>query len=222
MCRLRQQRDAPPLICLFGGTFDPVHQGHIHGAAAVCGALELAEIRMVLSARPGHREVPAASAEHRWQMLMLACADDPRLVADDRELRRNAPSYTVETLAELRRQGSDQALVWVLGSDAFADLPSWHRWTEILGLANLVILQRPGQTVALGTDLEALCERHRVDHAPNAPCGQIMFLEDAMQAVSASQVRAALSASRSVADLLPDQVSTYITQHGLYGVPRDP
>jgi nicotinate-nucleotide adenylyltransferase len=214
------------LICLFGGTFDPVHRGHIHGAATVCDALELSEIRMVLSARPGHRESPAAPAPHRWRMLCLACEEDPRLVADDRELNRDAPSYTVETLAELRAEVGDTALTWVLGSDAFADLPSWHRWTEVLELANLVILERPGEAFEVqgGMDpaLAPLCAKHRVDHPPDAACGQIVFLEDEMQAISASQVRAALAAGLSVAHLLPDRVATYISQHGLYGVLRDP
>ena len=213
------------MICLFGGTFDPVHRGHIHGAIAVCDTLQLAEIRMVLSARPGHREPPGAPAADRWQMLRLACAEDPRLVADDRELDRDAPSYTVETLAALRGQMGDSVLIWVLGSDAFADLPSWHRWTEVLEFANLVILQRPGQTLApkrrQSVRLEEICAKHRVDHPPDRACGQIMFLQDEMQSISASQVRAALTAGQSAAHLLPDRVATYISQHGLYGELRD-
>jgi nicotinate-nucleotide adenylyltransferase len=214
------------LICLFGGTFDPVHHGHIHGAATVCAAFGLAEIRMVLSAQPGHRESPAATPEQRWQMLRLACAQDPRLVADDRELKRAAPSYTVDTLIDLRAEIGDAVLVWVLGSDAFADLPSWHRWAEVLELTNLAILRRPGETFTQqgshSTELDSVCARHRVDHSPNTPFGQIRFLEDDMQAISASEVRATLAAGRSAAHLIPAQVATYITQHGLYGVLRDP
>ena len=217
--------DTPELICLFGGTFDPVHRGHIYGAQTVCGALDLVRIRLVLSARPGHRGQPAASAAHRWQMLKLACADDPRLIADDRELKRESPSYTVETLETLRGEVGDAGLVWVLGNDAFADLPSWHRWNEVLELTNLVVLKRPGVSTgagALDDALTALCARHRVDRRFDAAYGQILFLDDAMQSVSASQVRDALAAGRPVAHLLPDQVANYISQHGLYGVVRDP
>jgi len=210
------------LICLFGGTFDPVHRGHIHGAIAVCDALKLNEIHMVLSARPWHREAPVASAQHRWQMLCLACADDPRLLADDRELARDAPSYSVDTLAEVRAEVGDAGIVWVLGSDAFADLPSWHRWTEVLQLANLVVLQRPGERFRPSGALAGVCAKHRVDGPPDAAFGQIMFLQEEMQAISASQVRAALAAGRPVAHLLPDRVATYISRHGLYGVLRDP
>jgi nicotinate-nucleotide adenylyltransferase len=181
---------------------------------------------MVLSARPGHRESPAAPAAHRWRMLCLACDEDPRLVPDDRELNRNAPSYTVETLAELRAEVGALALTWVLGSDAFADLPNWHRWTEVLELANLVILERPGDvsaTTAQATaELSHVCARHRVDHPPDAAFGQLVFLTDEMQAISASQVRVTLAAGLPVSHLLPDRVATYISQHGLYGVPRDP
>lgn len=210
------------MICLFGGTFDPVHRGHIHGATTVCEALDLPEVRMVLSARPWHRNAPAASARHRWQMLCLACAVDPRLVPDDRELTRDAPSYTVDTLAEVRAEVADAGIIWVLGSDAFADLPTWHRWTEVLQLTNLVILQRPGECPRWTDALTRLCAAHRVDHPPDAAFGQIMFLESEMQAISASQIRAALAAGRPVAHLLPDQVATYISRHGLYGVVRDP
>jgi nicotinate-nucleotide adenylyltransferase len=214
------------LICLFGGTFDPVHRGHIHGATTVCEALRLPEIRMVLSARPGHRDAPAAPARHRWQMLCLACAGDPRLIADDRELKRERSSYTVETLAELRAEVGDEPLTWVLGSDAFADLPSWHRWTEVLELANLVVLRRPGSAVQPGAQLDPALEsvraKHTVARKLDAAAGQILFLDAEMQALSASQVRAALAAGQPVGHLLPDRVATYISQHGLYGVLRDP
>ena len=128
------------MICLFGGTFDPIHRGHLLAAERVCDALELAEILLVLSARPSHKESTGASLEDRWRMLELACRDHPRLKPDDREMRRRRPSYTVETLQELAEEFPGTSLTWVLGSDAYALLPSWYEWRRVLELANLVVL----------------------------------------------------------------------------------
>lgn len=209
------------MIALFGGTFDPVHRGHLHGAVTVCEALGLASIAMVLSARPGHRASPGASAEDRWAMLCLACADDERLVPDDRELRRARPSYTVETLHEVREEIGEEGLIWVLGSDAFAELTSWHRWREVLELANLVVLERPGAPARLEAPLDEISSRHRVEEALDAPYGQILFLKAPMQEVSASEIRAEIASGRPVGHLLPERVATYISRHGLYGAPSD-
>lgn len=214
------------MICLFGGTFDPVHVGHIHGAVQVCDALDLESIHLVLSARPGHRQEPGASAEHRWRMLVLACGADPRLQPDDRELRRAAaglrPSYTVETLEEVRREAPAAVLLWVLGSDAFQELPTWHRWREVLQLAHLVVLQRPGAPLLLDETMQAVVAAHRLHGPPADPAGGILFLDAPMQNVSASEVRANLAADGRADHLLPAAVYTYIKSHGLYGVPSDP
>ena len=213
------------MICLLGGTFDPVHLGHLHGARQVCIALGLRQINLVLSARPGHRDAPGASVSHRWRMLQLACADDDRLVADDREIRRAAkgerPSYTVDTLEEIRRRAPDEQLLWVLGSDAFMELPTWHRWREVLNLAHLVVLQRPGASLAPSGELADLLRTHRLSDPPETLCGGIFCLEAEMQDVSASRVRAILAAGSSAGDLLPATVCTYIKKHGLYGVFSD-
>ena len=214
------------MICLFGGTFDPVHLGHLHGALQVCDALELETVHLVLSARPGHRQEPGASAEHRWRMLELACAVDARLQPDDRELRRAArglrPSYTVETLEELRRRAPTAVLLWVLGSDAFRELPTWHRWREVLQLAHLVVLQRPGVSLELDDALQALLHSRRLNGPPTDPAGGILLLDAPMQDISASQVRSILAAGGRADHLLPAAVYTYIKSHCLYGVPSDP
>ncbi|MBX3708020.1 MAG: nicotinate-nucleotide adenylyltransferase [Pseudomonadales bacterium] len=214
------------MIGLLGGTFDPIHLGHLHAARSVCVALALERIRLLLAARPGHRAAPVASIEHRWRMLELACADDPRLVADDREVRRAArlarPSYTVDTLEELRAEAPDEALCWVVGSDAYRGLLGWHRWPDILTLAHLVVLQRPGVPLDLPEALARLSDERRVETVPSTGAGSVLFLELPMLAISASAVRAALAGGASVADLLPPAVCTYITNHRLYGVASDP
>jgi nicotinate-nucleotide adenylyltransferase len=206
---------------LFGGTFDPVHQGHVHGAISVCDALELHTIRLVLSARPPHRDPTAADLTHRWQMLLLACEVDARLVADDCELRRDRPSFAVETLVQTRAAAGAESILWVIGSDALADLPSWYRWQEMLELCNLVVLERPGPAAAYPEAVQRLLGGARVDALSADPHGQILLLKEAMRSVSASHVRRELSGGHDVGDLLNPRVAAYITQHGLYGVTRD-
>ena len=208
------------MICLFGGTFDPVHVGHIHGAIAVCDALALSDIHLVLSARPSHRDPTSASVTDRWRMLCLACEVDPRLVADDCEMRRQRPSYTVETLTEFRAQSGDGALYWVIGSDAFADITSWYRWREVLELCNLVVLQRPGHA-DYPPEVQRLIDRCASDVPPRARNGRVFFLPDAMPGVSASDIRRKLSLGEDAGHLLNPQVATYIIQQGLYGVTRE-
>lgn len=213
------------MICLFGGTFDPIHLGHVHAAGAVCDALDVDEVRMLLSARPGHRGATGATARQRWDMLVLACAADRRLAADDTELRRaerrGRASYTVETLEEVRTGAPDEALVWVIGSDAYRDLESWHRWREVFDLADLLVLRRPGAELSLAGALEAETRQRLVERI-TAPAGQVRVLEAPMLNISASAVRDSLAAGgTAAADLLPRAVYTYIYEHHLYGVIGD-
>ncbi len=221
------------MICLFGGTFDPVHRGHLHAARTVCDALGLNEIRMLLSARPGHRAEPGASVEHRWHMLVLACAEDPRLVPDDTEVRRarrlGRPSYAVETLEAVRAEAPEAVVCWVLGSDAYRQLETWHRWREMFQLANLVVLRRPGTSLQLPAELERITGERRCQGVPREPAGRLLLLDAPMKAISATEVRRILAMAGSagaavegrIADLLPAAVYTYITKHHLYGVVSD-
>lgn len=201
------------MICLFGGTFDPVHRGHLR--AAELAARHLAcQVGMVLSPRPPHRRPPAAAAQHRREMLEIACAQCEAAVPDFRELRRRQPSYTVETLAAARRLAPDEPIFWALGTDAFQEIDAWHRWEEVLDLCHLLLLERPG--AALDGPAEALYRRCRLDALPSAPSGGILRLEASLLEISASQVRMALAAGRSAGHLLPEGVNAYIIRHGLY------
>ena len=128
------------LVGLYGGTFDPVHVGHTHAALAVKDALQLEQVRMVLAARPGHRGAPHSEAGHRWAMLCLACEQHAGLVADNTELLRAGHSYTVATVAAVRAADPTAVPCWILGQDAFATLPTWHRWRELLNYCNLVVV----------------------------------------------------------------------------------
>ena len=204
------------MICLFGGTFDPVHLGHIHAAQAVASALQVNEVRLVLSARPSHKDSTGASLSERWSMLQLACADHPELLADDREMHRQRPSYTVETLEAVRAEHPLESLIWVIGSDAYALLPSWYRWREVLELANLVILRRPGGFPELDQEMAEYTRSHQVQSLQSCHAGGILLLDDVMQEISAADIRVGIGQGRNMAHLLPEPVAHYIRVNHLY------
>ncbi len=132
------------MIGLFGGTFDPIHYGHLRPLWEVKEALKFDQLRLIPSFIPPHRGKPGASAKQRLEMLRLAVADVPDYEVDERELQRGGPSYTVETLQSLRNELGDQPLCWVMGLDAFLGLASWYQWRRITELAHIVVTQRPG------------------------------------------------------------------------------
>ena len=208
------------MICLFGGTFDPVHRGHLHAALSVCEALGIDEIRLILSARPSHRKTPGATISQRWDMLCLACASDPRLRPDDREIRRARPSFTVDTLAELRAEHPREPLVWVIGSDAYALLPSWYQWQRVLELCHLLVLNRPGHALDLNDTMRRFTAAAMVTDPlvlESQSHGRILVLERPMEQVSAEAIRAIIAAGGNADHLLPVAVATYIRTHSLYG-----
>src|SRR2546421_10301113 len=131
-------------IGLFGGTFDPIHYGHLRTAFELWQELRLTEVRFLPTGSPPHREQPYAGAELRLQMVQAAVADHPAFIVDDREVRRSGVSYSVDTLTELRAEYPSRSLCLLLGMDAFLGLPNWHRWRDLLGLAHIVVAHRPG------------------------------------------------------------------------------
>lgn len=211
------------MIGFLGGTFDPIHNGHLHAGRAAAALLKLERVHLVLAARPSHRAQPSATIAQRWAMLRLAVADESVLVADDREVRRGAQSYTVETLEELRVEcGARAPLVWLLGWDAYRELPTWRRWQELLKLAHLAVLRRPGSDTELDATMHAFTAAHRVDDAAllhRSPAGALLLFSTPMLSISSSDIRARLSRDESVSQLLPQSVSTYIENHQLYGRP---
>ena len=206
-------------IGLLGGTFNPVHIGHLRAALEVAEFMGLDELRLIPSARPPHREVPQASAEQRLAMVELAVAGEGRLRVDDRELKRDKPSFTYDTLASLRGElETNDQLFLLLGWDAFCGLPSWHRWQELLEFCHILVLQRPDADSeppeALRDLLAARSENDPLSLA--GPGGQISFIWQTPLAVSATQVRQLLAQGRSVRYLVPDAVLAYIHAQGLY------
>jgi len=215
-------------VGIFGGTFDPVHIGHLRTAVELREHLGLDELHLMPSARPPHREQPGVSAEHRLAMLRLAIDGERQgngvvasgLVADDRELRREGLSYTVETLAQLRGDlGSDVALCLCVGMDSLVNLHTWQRWRELSDYAHIVVAARPGWHLPeTGPVAEWLAGRCTDDPQllSQSPSGCVLVEAMTLLPVSATQIREDLAAGSSVRYLVPDAVIQYIHQHGLY------
>jgi len=206
-------------IGLLGGTFDPVHIGHLRSAVEVAEVLQLDELRLIPSARPPHREAPQVSAQDRLAMVRLAVADAGVLQVDDRELLRDKPSYSIDTLESLRGElAADDQLVLLLGWDAFCGLPGWQRWEELLLHCHILVLQRPDADSEAPEALRNLLAARSVNDptAFSGPGGQIAFIWQTPLAVSATQIRSLLASGKSARYLVPDPVLAYIHAHGLY------
>lgn len=207
------------MLGVLGGTFDPIHHGHLRLALEMRAALGLDEVRLVPAARPPHRPPPVASDHDRAALLEAAVADVPGLTADLRELGRAGPSYTVLTLEELRREDPGRPLCFLLGMDAFCALDTWHRWRELPELAHLGIARRPGAPTPEGRPRALLAER-QVDNPAamgDKLAGNIAVIDIPMLDISASRVRHLLTTGVGARFLVPDPVLHLIHQRGLYG-----
>lgn len=209
----------PPILAvigIFGGTFDPIHYGHLRPAQEAMQQLALAELRFVPVATPPHRPPPVASAAQRLAMLELAIHGLPGLCSDERELKRAGPSYTVLTLESLRAELKDTPLCLLIGADQLRSFETWHRWREIPELAHLVVLNRPGTTPGALPDWahERVCADFRALRA--APAGRLAFLAVSPQDISATRIRAALGRGESVQGLLPAAVIKYLETNRIY------
>ncbi len=210
----------PRPIGIFGGTFDPVHFGHLRPALELQEALDLEEVRFIPSAVPPHRETPAVGAPVRLELLDLAIAGQAGFRVDDRELHRAGRSYTVDTLVSLRGElGDARSLCLLLGMDAFLGLPEWHRWQELLDLAHLVVAHRPGWNAPTSGPLGGLVRACRVQDCralAARPQGHVYLQGVTPLDISATRIRSLLAAGRSVRYLLPDRVWERLERDGLY------
>ena len=192
-------------LAIFGGTFDPVHLGHLSVAWEASELLD-AEVRLMPASVPPHRPAPTANAAQRVAMLHAALQKQGRLVVDTRELERSGPSYTVDTLTELRAEQGDRPLVLLIGADAFAGLPSWHRWQALFEVAHIGVLSRPGVDAELPAALLAEIATRRVDTAAalrSSPAGKVIELSVTPLEISATRIRELLAEGRDPRYLLP-------------------
>jgi len=202
------------VIGIFGGTFDPVHFGHIKPALSIKQALNLTQLCYVPNRLPPHRGKPWLSVQQRLSLLQNALRDYPGVCVDERELNRPGPSYMVDTLASLRNDYPGETLCLIIGMDAFAGLTSWHRWREILDLAHLVVIQRPG---CLSTDIakhmkpadyQFLAEKmtHDVNVLTSKETGVILLQSVPQLDISSTQIRARLLKGDDVSQWLPEEI----------------
>jgi nicotinate-nucleotide adenylyltransferase len=193
-------------LAIFGGTFDPIHIGHLRAAWEAAEALG-AEVRLVPAKIPPHRPQPVASPEQRVAMLRAALAGQDRLRLDLRELDRSGPSFTFDTLTSLRSEvGGQRPLVLVIGADAFAGLAGWHRWRELFELAHVCVLTRPAQIPAMPDELAAeVAARHAdgVETLRAAPAGRVLDMVVSALGISATRIRALLAEGHEPRWLVP-------------------
>jgi nicotinate-nucleotide adenylyltransferase len=208
-------------IGVFGGTFDPIHFGHLRLAEELAEAVGLSRVAFVPAGQPPHRGAPRTAAVHRLEMVRRAITGNPRFEVDAREVRSPRPSYTVDTLAELRTElGAQQPLWLLLGADAFLDLTSWHEWRRLFDLANIAVAARPGapllQSDAMPPELKNEVLQRQ---AAGGPAGAVLLRQTTPLDISATAIRDTLARHGSARYLLPDAVLDYIHEHQLYAHP---
>jgi len=207
------------VIGLLGGTFDPVHHGHLRLAVEMRERLGLEQVRLVPAGDPWQRQRPAASGEQRLAMLRRALAGVTGLAVDARELRRSGPTYTADTLRELRAECGEEPIAWLLGADAFLGLPSWHDWRALVELAHLAVALRPGTRLLPEGELAAVLERREAGdpaELARAPAGRIIVSDVPMLDIAASDIRDIIAADHDPSFLTPPAVLEYIEAEGLY------
>lgn len=213
--------DMNTAIGILGGTFDPIHYGHLRTALELYTALDLAEVRLIPCYQPVHRKLPVATPTQRLTMAQLAVASEPVLKVDDGEIKRQGPSYTIDTLEALRTELPKTPLCLIMGIDALLNFPSWNRWEAILELAHLVIAHRPQYHLPkTGIVADLLKKRLRQNtyalHENLSGC-IIMHPVTALE-ISATDIRRQIALGRSPRFLLPDNVYHYIQEQGVYSI----
>lgn len=206
---------------MLGGTFDPIHHGHLRTAVELYERLAVAEVRLIPCHQPPHRPQPLANSAQRLHMVSLAIAGEAGLKLDACELERDQASWSVHTLADLRaRLGPQVPLIMAIGMDSFLSLPAWYQWRQLTHYAHLVVVTRPDYQALYSAELQTWLDQHQTleaDLLQHLPCGKVLLMQlQTPLAISATQIRQALAEGRSARYWLPDQVLAYIQQQGLY------
>lgn len=207
-------------IGILGGTFNPIHFGHLRMAQELADALKLDEVRFILSANPPHKNMPPVSAQHRNAMVQFAIENNPLFKLDTRELNRDGKSFTIDTLISLRKElGENVSLCLIMGSDAFTKLESWHHWRELLNFCHIILVQRPKLQDKLSevlTDFLQTNYTENVDDLVDKSNGYIHMQAISSQDISATNIRKMISQGNNTQYLLPDSVLQFIYKNKLY------
>lgn len=211
------EKARPARIGLFGGTFDPVHFGHLRPAVELAEAYALNTLFLLPNHRPVHRDPASASTRHRIAMLELAIEGAEQLAIDSREALHEKPSFTFDTLTAINAEQPEATLVFFMGLDAFAKYDTWYQWEEILELANLVVVNRPdAHHSPFSANLLARQQQSLGRSIRNGQCGVIEECDVTQLAISATEIRRRIAKELTVRFLLPDAVSEYIGSESLY------
>ncbi|ACV25747.1 nicotinate-nucleotide adenylyltransferase [Kangiella koreensis] len=205
---------------ILGGTFDPVHLGHLRMAQEMLNRFPEAQVSLMPAAYPPHRPTPGATTEQRIEMLDLILRASPSFHLDSRELEREEASYSVVTLRNIRLEIGDNPLIFLMGTDAFAKLDSWYHWQELLELSNILVVGRPSSELPQQGPVAELYQAHKVskpEDLAHYSCGRIGFCEMPQLDISSTYIREQIKSGFSPRFLLPDVILDYIQQHGLYG-----
>ncbi len=210
----------PKPIGILGGSFDPVHKGHLSLANSVYRYFDLSEVRLIPLYQPVHRASLQASAEQRLQMLQLAVSDYSGLRVDDREIVRAGPSYTVDTLASLQEEFAEQGLCLIMGMDAFVSLDSWYQWQSIFEYAHIVYSKRPGSTLKIqNAELKQLYKQRFCEDAQvmqQSLAGNIFEVPAPQLDISSTQLREMIKKQENTAEVLPEKVQKFISKEEIY------
>ncbi|MGV3346345.1 nicotinate-nucleotide adenylyltransferase [Enterobacteriaceae bacterium LUAb1] len=209
------------LLALFGGTFDPIHYGHLKSVTALAQEMGLQQVILLPNNVPPHRPQPKASAVQRVKMIELAIADLPLFTLDTRELQQQTPSYTVHTLEQLRfQQGPQQPLAFIIGQDSLLTLHTWYRWQDLLSLCHLLVLKRPGYPLEMKNHrLQQWLHQHRacdITQLNQSPAGYIWLANTPMIDISASEIRKQYHQGGGSNHYLPQAIQDYINNHDVY------
>jgi nicotinate-nucleotide adenylyltransferase len=206
-------------IGLFGGTFDPIHYGHLRTAFELLQALKLGQVRFLPAGNPPHRLDPLAPSDLRLQMVRAAVAGQPGFTIDDREIRRSGVSYSIDTLTELRHEYPERSLCLLLGMDAFLGVPTWHRWSEIFQLCHVVVAHRPGWKAPITGPLgEVMVDRGTgsVRDLHSSPAGRIYVRAVTQLEIASTDLRALIMSGQDLRYLVPEAVRDLIARSGCY------
>lgn len=220
----RTNRSTPLInqaIALYGGTFDPIHYGHLRPVEALSGLIGLKEVIWLPNNIPPHRPQPEASSQQRLEMVRLALEPYSSFKVDVRELEKPTPSYTIETLRDFRKEiGDKQPLAFIIGQDSLLSISTWHQWDELLNVCHLLVCARPGyQTHFENTQMQTWLTQHQTKQQEDIHClpsGKIFLADTPLYNISATDIRARHKAGLNCHDLLPNSVEDYIRQQQLY------